>query len=212
MSGRQVGLPLIGALLGLALLVTACGGSGGSAEGSAEEQAFLEAMVPHHTSAIDMAGLAQERAQSSEIERLANSIIQDQEAEIEQMGSIHQRLFGSALTPDEMAHEQLGLSAEEAGMEHMDAAARLRTARPFDREFVDEMVGHHAGAIAMAEAVLPDTDDADLQQLAENIITTQQEEIAEMNAFRTEEFGAPVPDAGESGMLELPPGAEHEGH
>ena len=31
------------------------------------------------------------------------------------MERIHQRLFGAALKPDESAHEELGLSAEEAG-------------------------------------------------------------------------------------------------
>jgi hypothetical protein len=105
-----------------------------------------------------------------------------------------------------MAHDGLGLSAEEAGMTHSpDTNEMLEMADPFDRAFVDEMVPHHTGAVKMAEVVLEGTEDAELRTLAENIISTQEREIKEMNDFRTEEYGAPVPETSGGG------GGEHGG-
>jgi uncharacterized protein (DUF305 family) len=208
--------PLL-ALAAVAVLGVATAGCGGedeqSAGGNPTEQAFLEAMVPHHEAAIAMADVAERRAQSSEIRRLASDIGATQRPEIAEMRSIHERLFGSPLAPNEAAHEKLGLTAEEAGVDHEDAAATLARAKPFDRAFVDEMVPHHQGAIAMAEVLLPATDDAELRHLAEGIIATQEREIREMDAFREERYGAPVPGSGADGAAGHPeaPAGEHEG-
>jgi uncharacterized protein (DUF305 family) len=152
------------------LAVGGCGGSSGSRDHPPEHQggapskakpehAFLQAMVPHHQSAIEMAGVAEREAESSFVQELASSITSAQEEEIGQMRKIHKRLYASALRPDEGAHDALGLSAEEAGMNHMDGGEMLRGKRPFDRAFVDEMIPHHEGAIAMAQAVHKQTYD-----------------------------------------------------
>lgn len=199
-------MALCALLIALALGVAGCGGDSASADAGAgesqtpAEQAFLSAMVPHHLSAIEMAEVATERAESPVIARLAREIISTQGMEIAQMERIHQRLYKGPLVPDEGAHEALGLTAEEAGMGHANAAATLRTAKPFDRAFVDEMVGHHRGAIAMAEAVLPMTDDPELTRLAEGIISAQTAEIETMNDFRVATYGAPVPEPAMDGM------------
>jgi uncharacterized protein (DUF305 family) len=49
------------------------------------DQRFLEAMIPHHESAISMAKEAQQKAERPEIKQLAEVIIVAQEAEIVQM-------------------------------------------------------------------------------------------------------------------------------
>ena len=78
-------------------------------------------------------------------------------------------------------------------MNHTEGGAMLRGKRPFDRAFVDEMVPHHEGAIAMAMAVLPKTRDPELRKLAEEIRRAQEREIAEMSAFRQREYGGSPP-------------------
>jgi uncharacterized protein (DUF305 family) len=158
------------------------------------EQAFLQAMVPHHQSAIDMARVAEREGESPFVKNLASEITSAQEGEIGQMRKIHERLYRSPLRPDEGAHDALGLSAQEAGMNHIDGGAMLRGKRPFDRAFVDEMVPHHEGAIAMARAVLKQTRDFELRKLAQGIIQAQEREIAEMNDFRKREYGGAAAD------------------
>lgn len=160
---------------------------------AAAEQGFLQAMVPHHQSAVEMAKVAQVEGESSFVRRLADEIVRSQTAEVGQMKRIHQRLFGSPLEPNMGGHMALGLSAEEAGMNHMGGAMMIRGKRPFDRAFVDQMVPHHQGAIRMAEAVLGRTRDPALRRLAEDVIAAQRREIREMNSFREREFGGPVP-------------------
>ena len=47
--------------------------------------AFINAMIPHHESAIEMAHVALAESENPRIRELATSIVEDQEAEIAQM-------------------------------------------------------------------------------------------------------------------------------
>lgn len=197
-AARRLAVTMVGVL---ALALSACGGEepadkAPAAKGNPTEQAFLRAMAPHHESATDMAEVARERGESPTVKRIAGDIMATQPKEVAQMRRIHQRLFGGALQPDPMAHEALGLSPAEAGMMDMEQSMmRLETADPFDREFADEMVTHHRGAILMAEALLRKGRDPELRKLAEEMIAAQQREVRELNDFRKKEFGSPVPES-----------------
>lgn len=186
---------LLASLLG----VVACGSdskdSAGEGEGAKPvEMAFLTSMVHHHETAIEMAEIARKRGKSPFVKGLARDIVDIQEKEMEQMRSIHQRLFKAKLKPDPAGHDGLGLTAGEAGMTHTpEVNAMLEKADPFDRAFVDEMEPHHTGAVRMAQVVLKSTDDSELRTLAEEIVSAQEGEIDRMNTFRKQEYGAPVP-------------------
>jgi uncharacterized protein (DUF305 family) len=205
------------ALIITALAIAACGdeenGQGASASGSKSDQAFLEAMIPHHESAVQMANVAKQRGQHQEIQNLAVDIVAEQSKEIMHMERIHERLFGTEITPDPGAHEGLGLSAKEAGLEHMDPAADLERARQFDRAFIDEMVAHHQGAIRMARAVLDRTRDAEIKGLADAIVTGQSREIVQMNDWRRAWYGRESPAGGppEETQPEMPTEEHHSG-
>lgn len=207
---------LVACLLSLvtfALLLSACGGDGdgdGQAKRNKTEQAFLEGMIPHHEAAVAMARLAPRRAEHSEIRQLAGSIILSQESEIEQMRGIHERLFGRPVVPDENAHEALGLAVEEAGG-HTNGAAKLRTAKPFDRAFIDEMVPHHRGAIRQARLLLDDTNDEGLKKLGAAIATAQSREIQEMSDWRERWYGNAVTTNGAPDGHEQDSGSDGEG-
>lgn len=58
------------------------------------DQRFIEAMIPHHQSAINMAKDAQQKAEHAEIKTLAANIIADQEKEIAQMQAWQKAWFG----------------------------------------------------------------------------------------------------------------------
>lgn len=148
---------------------------------------FVNDMTPHHESAIEMAVVAQRRAEHPEIARLADQIVDAQTSEIEELGQISDRLEVS----DDAT---LGLSMEAMGME-MDAGS-LETAEPFDQAFIDMMIPHHQGAIEMAQVELQDGNDAQTRKLAQRIIDAQTREIEEMNSWRTEWYGEPSPAGG----------------
>lgn len=173
---------------------------GSGVKTGAVDKAFLTGMVSHHHSAIEMAEIANKRAEDPFIKKLADGIMTTQEREIAEMEEIYGRLFDGELKPDPGAHDGLGLTAQEAGMTHSPQTSKmLRSADPFDRAFVDEMVPHHEGAVKMAKVVLRSTKDAALRELAEGIVSTQEREIKEMNDFRTNKFGGPVPEGAAHG-------------
>ena len=59
------------------------------------DQRFIEAMIPHHQGAIEMAKDAQQKAEHTEIKTLAGKIITAQEAEIKQMQQWKQDWFAN---------------------------------------------------------------------------------------------------------------------
>jgi uncharacterized protein (DUF305 family) len=202
-----------------ALVLASCGTDDDAAQSTSAERAFLEAMVPHHESAVEMARIAQRRAEHPRVSELADAIVSIQATEIAQLERIHERLYGEDLRPDAGAHEELGLSAEQAGMMHgVRAAASLETAEPFDRAFIDQMVPHHRGAIRMARAVRGQADDAELRALADEIISAQAQDIAQMTRWRAAWYGSastagrPEADGSAGRQGTEGEGMGHEGH
>ena len=49
------------------------------------DEAFIDAMIPHHQSAIEMARVADEKSENQRIKELAGNIASAQKREIEQM-------------------------------------------------------------------------------------------------------------------------------
>src|SRR5260221_8489612 len=72
------------------------------------------------------------------------------------------------------------LARSNAAMARMMAAMKIKSSNDVDRDFVAMMVPHHQGAIDMAEAELSYGHNELLRRLAQEIIVTQQQEIAEM--------------------------------
>jgi uncharacterized protein (DUF305 family) len=66
-----------------------------------------------------------------------------------------------------------------------------------EHDFVTMMIPHHQGAIDMAKALLLYTQDPELRNLAQGIITEQQNEIRVMQAwlqrYQTQRAGAATP-------------------
>ena len=191
MPGRYFAT-LAAAFVALAVLVAGCGADeGSSASGQDVDGTFIAGMVPHHESAIEMAEIAQKQADHPEIKDLADQIIADQEAEIAELETAHERIFGEPLSAAE--HEPMEMSSEMSGDTDM---AALEDSKPFDQAFIDMMIPHHRGAIEMARMEVADGEDAELIELANSIIEAQSTEIEEMNSWRTEWYGEPSPAGG----------------
>lgn len=178
------------AVLAVVLVVNSIGND--SSSGTEIDGAFVSEMVPHHETAIEMAKLAQTDAQHPEIVNLANNIVSSQGDEIGQMDQINRRLYGSATNGQD--HGDLGMDASMMGM-NMDMG-ELKSAKPFDREFIDQMIPHHQGAIRMARVEISDGADPETKDLATKIVAAQSAEIDQMNRWRTEWYGSPSPAGG----------------
>jgi hypothetical protein len=72
------------------------------------------------------------------------------------------------------------LSENDAAMNKMMANMTVKPTGDVDRDFVAMMVPHHQGAIDMAQAELKYGHNEQLRRLAQEIVVTQQQEIAVM--------------------------------
>lgn len=93
----------------------------------------------------------------------------------------------AAERPD-LSAEQPFLSENDAAMNRMMADMTIKPTGDVDRDFVAMMVPHHQGAIEMAQAVLRYGRNEQLRRLAQEIIVTQQQEIAAMRLAVGEEL------------------------
>lgn len=66
-------------------------------------------------------------------------------------------------------------------MEDMHKAMMVAPTGDPDVDFVEGMIPHHQGAVAMAKTLLAHSKDPELRKLAEGIISAQEKEIAFMN-------------------------------
>jgi uncharacterized protein (DUF305 family) len=146
--------------------------------GKYSDERFIDAMVPHHQGAIEMAKVALNHAEHEEIKELSHNIISSQRAEIEELKSIKKEEFGTSQVPMEMSQEQM------RGMGMMMDSQELADKEPFDKAFIDAMIPHHQSAIWMAQVAHEESKIPAIKDLAQNIISAQRAEIEHMTHWR----------------------------
>lgn len=145
---------------------------------------FIEQMIPHHEGAIEMAKLALEKSKRPEILSLANGIIDAQQSEITNMQKWYKEWFGT----DVLKTDQHMMGGHMmSGTSHMNSMSgdldKLRTAKDFDLEFINQMIPHHEMAVMMASMLKGSTERSEMKELADNIITSQTREIEMMQSW-----------------------------
>jgi uncharacterized protein (DUF305 family) len=89
----------------------------------------------------------------------------------------------------QMDHGQMGHGSMGMGSKGMAKQMVMENGKYSDRAFIDAMVPHHQGAIAMAEVALKNAEHEEIKELSRNIISSQQSEIEELKTIKKEEFG-----------------------
>ena len=140
---------------------------------SADDAMFLQMMIPHHTQAVVISEYALTNSKNEQILTIAKQIKSDQAVEITQMKKW--------LTDD-----GLGTAAGHsmAGMSGMLSDSQLNTLKSskgagFDKLFLNSMIEHHQGALAMV-GMIENSKVAALRDFATAISTAQQAEIDQM--------------------------------
>jgi uncharacterized protein (DUF305 family) len=173
--------------------------AGISADGSDFDNAdvtFATAMVPHHAQAIMMARMAPAHGASAHVRELAQQINAEQIPEIVQMQDLLAQWGRPAASTASMAPPggRAGMGGM-AGMDGTDAALALAqgmmtdqqmqalttsSGPTFDKLFLQLMITHHDGAVAMAKTELSDGQNTDAEVLAQNISDSQLAQITLM--------------------------------
>jgi uncharacterized protein (DUF305 family) len=144
---------------------------------------FAQGMIAHHEQAIEMAEIALDPASgaSAEVVDLATRIQAAQDPEVELMTGWLTAAGQSIAMDTSDGHD---MSSMEGMMtaDQMDELAAM-TGAEFDQMWLEMMIAHHEGAISQSETVKAEGSNADVLLLADQIITTQQAEITEMQAL-----------------------------
>lgn len=168
----------------VAASVPASAGMMNAGEGSVDDVAFAQLMIPHHQQAIAMADLALAQASSPDVVALAEQIKGAQDPEIEMMGQ-WLTAWGApmAMATQDSGHDMgdMGDMMSE-GMMSDDDMSELAAANgaDFDQMWLRMMIAHHEGAIVMAEQVLTTTTNPAVRGLAQAVIDGQTAEITTM--------------------------------
>ena len=102
------------------------------------------------------------------------------------------RSFHYVADSSDHAEEQPFLSENNAAMKKMMADMMIKPNGDVDREFVEMMVPHHQGAVDMAHAELKYGHNEQLRRLAQQIVATQQHEIAVMRHALGDRASPPI--------------------
>ncbi|GGT72877.1 DUF305 domain-containing protein [Streptomyces lateritius] len=135
---------------------------------------FAQLMIPHHQQALEMARLADGRAEDTEIKRLVVDIEKAQGPEIEKMKT-WLKSWGRPESAGHNGHAMAGMMSEQ----DMKALAAAKGSA-FDRKFAELMIAHHEGAVEMAEAERKNGRDETAKKLADDVVRTQSAEVAQL--------------------------------
>ncbi|WP_405920876.1 DUF305 domain-containing protein [Streptomyces longwoodensis] len=148
---------------------------------NAADVAFAEGMVPHHRQAVEMADLAPGRARSAEVKKLAADIKKAQDPEIEKLSGWLTSWGEDVPAAGAMDHSlHGGASGGMMTMQEMDQLEKA-SGKAFDTAFLDMMIKHHDGAVAMARTEKAEGASPDAKAMADAIVTSQSAEIAQMH-------------------------------
>ncbi|TFD32263.1 DUF305 domain-containing protein [Cryobacterium cryoconiti] len=184
------------AVLTTALTLSACGGtppaadapaSGGStasasADFNAADVDFAQMMIPHHEQAVAMSDdLLAKPGIDPRVIALATEIKAAQEPEITQLTDWLGAWGADTGGMSDMNHGTDGMMSEADMMTLGNASGT-----DADQVFLELMIAHHEGAIAMAQTHIDEGSNTDAQTLSAAIVASQTAEIAVMTDLLTE--------------------------
>lgn len=193
---KKIPLALSTGALTLALVLTGCADTGTAPSGTSSspsastsssasteaDEMFVTMMIPHHEQAIEMAD--QILAKDGIDERVVTLAEQIKAAQGPEIQTMKGWLEDWGIPYDDSMSDMGGMG----GMDHGDgmmsdddmAALDAATGVEAIRLFLEGMIGHHQGAVTMAQMVLDNGENPDVAALAQQIIDGQTAEITTM--------------------------------
>jgi uncharacterized protein (DUF305 family) len=179
---------------------------------------FARDMIDHHAQAVSMATIVHDRTHSSDVRYLATDIALTQTSQMGEMqgwldvwrlplgrtgppmawmdagdDGMHMGDSGSGTAAMDPAMMRIGPDGLMPGMATTAQVNQLRTLAPdhADVLFLQLMIKHHRAGVAMAQMALDRTDDAQVDRLAQTMVTSQQAEIAQMTQMLKQRGATP---------------------
>lgn len=183
---------LLGGLLGYWL------GRTGAPAADSVAVGFAHDMSVHHEQAVQMAALVYDRSDDPAIRSLAFDILTTQQGQIGIMSGWLDA-WGQPWTASGPRMAWMGMPVEGL-MPGMATAEQMSALRAADGEaadilFLQMMIPHHRGGVAMAQYAFDHAQEEPVRLLARGIVEAQALEITYMNELLVAKGQAPLPDA-----------------
>jgi uncharacterized protein (DUF305 family) len=182
---------LAGPAVGLALVLSACGGESdtaaqaGAGTGSAAATSYSEGdvmfaqqMIPHHQQVVELAELAATKASDPELRAFAAQL---QASESKVVGELTGMLtgWGKPTAMEDMSHQEMpGMASEQ----DMSSLASLSGAG-FDRRFTQMMITHHIGASQLTMTEQQTGSSTQAKAIAAQLLQTQTEQVTQLQTI-----------------------------
>lgn len=171
------------------------------------DQAYIDTMIPHHNSVVDLATAALEVLEDDRLVTIAQAVIDTQPGEIEQLKAFREEWYGDA-EPAEMTDEmmmvtmgnmdamnactddhgmQMDMGSQEDMMNLMDSEwvlGEFEKAENKDLAFIDLVIPHHQMAVHQSMVGLQLAEHEELRTLCQEVIDAQEAEIRELRLIR----------------------------
>ena len=173
-------LALCAALLAIVMTLTACGDDStkSTEPHNKADVTFAQHMIPHHEQAVQMSDIILgKQGIDPRVVNLANEIKAAQGPEIQQMQSWLSQ-WGEPTTAAASHHSMPGMVPDQAM-----AALRDAQGAEASKLFLNNMIGHHKGAIAMAQDEIKSGQYPPAVAMAHSIVTSQQKEITDLQGL-----------------------------
>ena len=152
----------------------------GKAAHNAADVTFATGMIPHHEQAVEMADMALQMTQDPQITELAQQIKDAQQPEIDTLTE-WLTAWGEPLPDASSMGDHSGMPGMSGMMSAEDMAMLEQSSgTEFDQMWLEMMIEHHKGAVEMAQTQQADGKYPQALEMSEQIITSQQEEIDQM--------------------------------
>lgn len=155
---------------------------------TAADADFFRHMIGHHAQALEMTKLVPSHSSRADLKLLAQRIDVSQRDEIAMMRQWLQQRGEELPAPDAHVHAAMGHGQLMPGMlnaAELDTLARANGAE-FDRRFLEYMIRHHEGALAMVKNLFGTpgaAQETETYRFATDVDADQRAEIARMRAL-----------------------------
>ncbi|WP_409491667.1 DUF305 domain-containing protein [Amycolatopsis sp. cmx-11-12] len=142
--------------------------------------AFARQALAHHQQGVDLASLAETRAENAQLKALAKRVIDTHEPEIARLSALIESWGQAAPDDPNLEHIQRdgyigpGDMAELAGLSGKD----------FDRKFVSRLQKQREAGVRIADAETQHGRNPDARDLAATTSRSQQQEISDLRGFQ----------------------------
>lgn len=131
------------------------------------EEEFIKHMIPHHQEAVDTASRVSTITQNAELKLLTDSIVLNQQNEINMMESRLQDWYNTG-------------TVQVVYLPMMRDTSTINSIITIERMWLEDMIMHHMWAVMMAKNALRLDSRPEVVSFAHEVIATQSDEIVLM--------------------------------